>query len=190
MLLVLQEIEQGIDSTTFGREVRPLFVEEVISDDSQRPDITLLVVLVSAKDLRSHRHRRADVAFQPTIREILGEAEVGQLQLIIGADEDIRRLKISVGDLLLAEFGLLRVHFRYGLEDAPDESLAVELRDLPHLLHVLLQVPLGAVLQDYVPSSTHAEVVDIPQNVLVLQYLHQLDFFLRQSPILSDLNLT
>lgn len=170
MLSVLHGVEQAIDSGTIvlGRVVRPLVVEEVISDDSQRPDITLLVVLVSAKDLRSHRHRRADEAFQPAIREILGEAEVGQLQLIIGADKDIRRLKISVGDLLLAEFDLLRVHFHYGLEDAPDESLAVELRDLPHLLLVLLQVPLGAVLQDDVPSSTHAEVVDIPQNVLVL----------------------
>jgi hypothetical protein len=69
MLSVLHSVEQAIDSGTIvlGREVRPLVVEEVISDDSQRPDIALLVVLVSAKDLRSHRHRRANEAFQPAI---------------------------------------------------------------------------------------------------------------------------
>ena len=69
MLPVLHGVEQAIDSGTIvlGGVVRPLVVEQVISDDSQRPDIALLVVLVSAKDLRSHRHRRANEAFQPAI---------------------------------------------------------------------------------------------------------------------------
>jgi hypothetical protein len=81
MLFIHYNIKQASNSSAiiFAWVVRPLIIEKVVSYYPQRPHIAFLVVLLSLQDLWSHCHGRPNEALHPTIREILGEAEVSKL---------------------------------------------------------------------------------------------------------------
>ena len=85
-------------------QVRRLAILHLDGQDAQRPDVHLLAVVLSADHLRGHPVRRANQSVPLLVALHVGaEAEVGDLDPAVSAQEDVVALDVAVEDAALVE---------------------------------------------------------------------------------------
>lgn len=147
--------------------------EHFVKDAAQTPHVRLLVVPAIFPNLRRHDEGRAYFGLGEVegLAHELGDAEVADLHLVAGSDEDVVGLEVAVQDLLLVD--VLEAQRQL---DEPLEHLRLPqrtpLRAPP--LQVLLQVaPLSVLHNDADRLALHKRL-QVSHHVAVVHLLHQL----------------
>ena len=162
--------------------------EELVQEDAQRPNVDHLVVLPSLDHFGGKVVQSAAQGVAAGGGGVDRPAEVGDLDLALGADEEVLRLDVAVDDVLLVAVG-------QGLAEVGNVPGRGALGEAAAVGQLLVQFASGTVLEDEVDPlgveevAEHAEDVAIAQVGLDLDLAAELvlDAGLEQLGLLQDL---
>ena len=123
------EVDDLVQQAVAGRSLERAFSgQQVVQDDAQRVNVGLVVEPFVLHLLRRHVGRRADSRQVSVFRgQIVGGAEIADLELAIPREQKIARFDIAVDDALLLRVGERQAGLEHECDYAFDRQQRVEI---------------------------------------------------------------
>ena len=142
--------------------------EELVQENTEGPNVDHLVVLPSLDHFGGEVVQSTTQSVAPGGGGVDGPAKVGDLDLALGADEQILGLDVAVDDVLLVAVG-------QGLAEVGDVPGRSALGEPTAVGQLLVQLTAGTVLEDEVDALGIVEVTEHAEDVAVAEVGLDLD---------------